>query len=103
MSYPKARSAAMLEELGRYVIAEPYPFAVDLAKSHGMTLATVDGDDLTEALREAGRANRGLVVHGARGTAVTGKPAGRSATPAPLSSNSSARKTSRLASSPASA
>ncbi|WP_031236888.1 aminotransferase class III-fold pyridoxal phosphate-dependent enzyme [Asticcacaulis sp. AC460] len=48
MSYPKARSAAMLEELGRYVIAEPYPFAVDLSRSQGMTLATVDGDNLTD-------------------------------------------------------
>ncbi|WP_031235981.1 aminotransferase class III-fold pyridoxal phosphate-dependent enzyme [Asticcacaulis sp. AC402] len=48
MSYPKARSAAMLEELGRYVIAEPYPFAVDLAHSQGMILATVDGDRLTD-------------------------------------------------------
>ncbi|ESQ73851.1 aminotransferase class III [Asticcacaulis sp. AC402] len=38
----------MLEELGRYVIAEPYPFAVDLAHSQGMILATVDGDRLTD-------------------------------------------------------
>ena len=36
----------MLEELGRYVIATPYPFAVDLARSEGMWLATVDGDRL---------------------------------------------------------
>lgn len=33
----------MLEELGRYVIATPQPFVVDLAKSEGMYLATVDG------------------------------------------------------------
>jgi L-lysine 6-transaminase len=36
----------MLEELGKYVIAEPYPFAVDLEKSHGMWLVTVDGQEL---------------------------------------------------------
>lgn len=36
----------MLLELGKYVIAEPYPFAVDLEKSHGMTLVTVDGQEL---------------------------------------------------------
>lgn len=38
-----ARSQEMLEELGRYVIATPHPFAVDLDKSEGMYLATVDG------------------------------------------------------------
>ena len=36
----------MLKELGRYVIATPYPFVVDLAKSEGMWLATVDGERL---------------------------------------------------------
>lgn len=36
----------MLEELRRYVIAEPQPFCVDLAASEGMVLATVDGDRL---------------------------------------------------------
>lgn len=33
----------MLEELGRYVVCTPYPFAVDLENSEGMWLATVDG------------------------------------------------------------
>ena len=47
-AFPKPRSAAMLDELGRYVIAEPYPFVVDLANSRGLTLATVDGDRLTD-------------------------------------------------------
>ncbi|ESQ84407.1 hypothetical protein AEAC466_08625 [Asticcacaulis sp. AC466] len=47
-TYPRARSAEMLEELGKYVIAEPYPFVVDLANSKGMTLATVDGDRITD-------------------------------------------------------
>jgi L-lysine 6-transaminase len=36
----------MLEELGRYVIATPYPFAVDLARCEGMWLTTVDGQRL---------------------------------------------------------
>ena len=36
----------MLAELSRYVIAEPYPFVVDLAKSHGSWLATVDGREI---------------------------------------------------------
>ena len=47
-AYPKAQSALMLEELGKYVIAEPYPFVVDLANTQGMTLATVDGDRITD-------------------------------------------------------
>ncbi len=46
--FPKTQSAEMLDELGRYVIAEPYPFVVDLANSRGLTLATVDGDRLTD-------------------------------------------------------
>ncbi|RYG41285.1 aminotransferase class III-fold pyridoxal phosphate-dependent enzyme, partial [bacterium] len=36
----------MLEELGRYVIATPHPFVVDLSRSEGMWLATVDGERL---------------------------------------------------------
>ena len=36
----------MLEELGRYVIATPYPFVVDLARCEGMWLVTVDGERL---------------------------------------------------------
>jgi L-lysine 6-transaminase len=36
----------MLVELGKYVIAEPYPFAIDLEKCTGMTLVTVDGQEL---------------------------------------------------------
>jgi L-lysine 6-transaminase len=36
----------MLLEMGNYVIAEPYPFAVDIEKCHGMYLATVDGQEL---------------------------------------------------------
>ncbi|RYG56340.1 aminotransferase class III-fold pyridoxal phosphate-dependent enzyme, partial [bacterium] len=44
--YPGPLSTAMLEELGHYVIATPYPFAVDLENSQGMYLATVDGQRL---------------------------------------------------------
>ncbi len=44
--FPGPQSASMLAELGKYVIAEPYPFAVDLEKSSGMTLVTVDGQEL---------------------------------------------------------
>jgi len=42
----RVRSRAMLAELGRYVVADPMPFAVDLAGSQGRWLATVDGDRL---------------------------------------------------------
>ena len=36
----------MLAELGKYVIAEPYPFAIDLEQCNHMTLVTVDGEEL---------------------------------------------------------
>ncbi len=48
MSYPRAQSADLLRELSQYVIAEPYPFVVDLAKCQGMWLATVDGDKIMD-------------------------------------------------------
>lgn len=48
MHYPKADSQRMLDELSRYVIAEPYPFVVDLEQSKGMWLATVDGDRIMD-------------------------------------------------------
>lgn len=46
--YPGPLSAAMLDELSTYVIAEPYPFVVDLEQSKGMELATVDGQRLCD-------------------------------------------------------
>jgi L-lysine 6-transaminase len=46
LRYPGPRSAEMLDELARYVIATPYPFVLDLEKSEGMYLATVDGQRL---------------------------------------------------------
>lgn len=36
----------MLDELGKYVIATPYPFALDLERCEGMWLVTVDGQRL---------------------------------------------------------
>jgi L-lysine 6-transaminase len=39
-------SADMLAELSRYVIAEPYPFVLDLENCQGMWLATVEGKRL---------------------------------------------------------
>lgn len=46
LRYPGPVSAAMLDELSRYVIATPYPFVLDLEKCAGMYLATVDGQRL---------------------------------------------------------
>lgn len=45
-SLPGPDSKQMLEEMATYVVADPYPFVVDLEKSHGMYLATVDGDEI---------------------------------------------------------
>lgn len=44
--FPRPRSAEMLAEMRRYVIADPYPFVVDLERCEGMWLATIDGDRL---------------------------------------------------------
>jgi L-lysine 6-transaminase len=44
--FPGPKSAAMIEELRRYVIADPYPFCVDIERSEGMWIATVDGERL---------------------------------------------------------
>jgi L-lysine 6-transaminase len=44
--FPGPQSAAMMAELRRYVLADPYPFGVDLEKSEGMWLATVEGPKL---------------------------------------------------------
>ena len=44
--FPGPISAGMLAEMRRYVIADPYPFAIDLERCEGMWLATVDGDRL---------------------------------------------------------
>ncbi len=44
--HPGPIGQAALEELSRYVLTDPYPFVIDLAKGHGMYLATVDGREL---------------------------------------------------------
>ncbi len=44
--FPGEKSKQMLDELGKYIVVEPYPFVVDLEKSRGMYLCTVDGQRL---------------------------------------------------------
>lgn len=44
--FPGPRSRAQIEELGRYVIAEPHPFVLQLERCEGLWLATVDGERL---------------------------------------------------------
>lgn len=39
-------SREMLEELGRYVVADPYPFVLDLEKCHGSWLVTLEGQEI---------------------------------------------------------
>ncbi len=46
MVFPGPRSAEMLDEMRKYVVFEPYPFALDLERCEGMYLATVDGQRL---------------------------------------------------------
>jgi L-lysine 6-transaminase len=36
----------MLDELSRYVVADPYPFAIDLEKCHGAWLVTLEGKEI---------------------------------------------------------
>lgn len=45
-SFPGPISAAMLDELGHYVVCTPQPFVLDLARCEGMWLWTVDGQRL---------------------------------------------------------
>lgn len=45
-TFPGPISKRMLDELAGYVVATPYPFALDLAKGDGMWLETVDGQRL---------------------------------------------------------
>jgi L-lysine 6-transaminase len=39
-------SQQMLDELSRYVVAEPYPFVIDLEKCHGAWLVTLEGREI---------------------------------------------------------
>lgn len=43
---PGPVSKAYLDEMAQYVVTDPYPFVLDLAKGDGMWLATVDGQRL---------------------------------------------------------
>lgn len=43
LNFPGPLSKALLDEMANYVVAEPYPFALDLAKGDGMWLVTLDG------------------------------------------------------------
>lgn len=45
-AFPGPKSQAMIRELGSYVIADLYPFVVDIENCHGMWLATVDGEKI---------------------------------------------------------
>ncbi|HOJ23267.1 MAG TPA: aminotransferase class III-fold pyridoxal phosphate-dependent enzyme [Armatimonadota bacterium] len=45
-SFPGPASAAMIAELDRYVLADVRPFVIDLARCHGMWLATIDGQEI---------------------------------------------------------
>jgi L-lysine 6-transaminase len=42
--FPGPRSGELIRELSRYVVAEPYPFVLDLSRCRGMWLTTVDGE-----------------------------------------------------------
>ena len=50
----------MLDELAHYVIAEPYPFVINLEKCHGAWLATLDG---REVFDWAGYFGSKLIAH----------------------------------------
>lgn len=41
--FPESKSQKLIDELKRYVVMSPLPFALDLAACHGMWLQTVDG------------------------------------------------------------
>ncbi len=39
-------SRQMLDELSHYVVADPYPFVIDLEKCHGAWLVTLEGKEI---------------------------------------------------------
>lgn len=59
-AYPGPRSEQMLKELGRYVIAEPRPFVLDLERCEGMELVTIDDQRI---LDWAGYYGSKLIAH----------------------------------------
>ena len=46
--FPGPKSRACLEELGHYVITDPWPFVIDLERCRGLALATIDGQVLQD-------------------------------------------------------
>jgi L-lysine 6-transaminase len=56
----------MLDELSRYVIAEPYPFVLDLEKCHGSWLVTLEGREIFDW---AGYFGSKLIAHNHPGLA----------------------------------
>lgn len=46
MNFPGPISQQMLDELQRYVIADPFPFVLDLERCHGMWLVTLEGQEV---------------------------------------------------------
>jgi len=44
--FPGPQSQRMLDEIGRYVIAQPWPFVLDLEQCEGMWLVTAEGERL---------------------------------------------------------
>lgn len=46
LGFPGPRSQQLLDQMTDLVIFEPYPFVLDLAACHGMTLVTVDGQEI---------------------------------------------------------
>jgi L-lysine 6-transaminase len=47
-NYPGPRSRAMLDEMRRYVLYDPWPFVVDVGAGDGMFLQTVDGQRILD-------------------------------------------------------
>ncbi|MDP9174540.1 MAG: aminotransferase class III-fold pyridoxal phosphate-dependent enzyme [Planctomycetota bacterium] len=46
MEHANSKSQQMLEELSRYVVADPYPFVLDLERCHGSWLVTLEGKEI---------------------------------------------------------
>lgn len=47
-AFPGPRASAMIAELNRYVLTDPWPFVIDLERCRGLTLATIDGQRLQD-------------------------------------------------------
>jgi len=58
--FPGPKSQRMLDEIGRYVIAQPQPFVLDLERCEGMYLVTVEGERIFDC---AGYYGSKLISH----------------------------------------